>query len=1538
MKRFKWLLCLVMLTSYVGWSQSFPNSKEKFVKEFEKQLNEYGKGEFRDFAKKEFPLLLLETSNFPDEYFNRLVATCNLFESKRIKVYPEIYNYVYSVSQFVQTGQSKESFEAWHSAVDKQLDSRNVKKIKNFMEFSAGFLSKGMISESSNFAWFYLGGDFEVEFNKKVNIKLSNGNLVCRAISNSGKTKGQSVDSLVVYGTSGDFDPVLKKWIGSGGKIDWGKVGLDRSTNFAVLTNYNVSLKASTLRVDTVTMTTPYFSEPIQGSLSDRAFKINREADKVFPQFLSFERQLVIKDVAPSVDFVGGFSMQGANFIGSGTPTSLATITIKKGGVPFMQTRAQQILISSKKVSVARGKFALYLSSGDSISHPGIALDYDLTKKEVLLVRARNGIGQAPFQDSYHKLDIYVPKISWKSESDILTFTYDFGTSQEQRIGTFESQSFFDAELYDRLQALESTHPLVALSKYSYRFDKLILTEGEASSAMGKTIGQAKSTLLILSSLGFISYESELNTVVLNPKLENFVRAKIGKIDYDNIVFTTDFRPKELKGYSVDQIEKDPYLKGLQQLYKKQNEERRLMKNFAQMNLATLELDLEAVDRVLISANKNAIVFPENGKVKVKQNRDFVYSGWTNAGKLEVNADLASFVYDEFKIKLQKTTESLFRVRPLDKTHGIKGIAMASSLIGVTGEIFIDDVNNRSGNKADMEHFPKLVSVNKSKIFYNSEDTYRGVYDSTRFYFTVDPFEMDSLNNFVESKMRLSGELVSAGIFPKIRQDVKIMQDYSFGFAMTAPKGGYQFYGTEAKYDSIIVLSNNGLQGSGTINFIHSTSRSNILSFLPDSTVGYAQFVNRKIETGVQFPDVTCEKTYITYVPKQNILKAASTPQSDLIFFSKEAKLRGMVTIRPEGMSGNGLMTFRNANLISDNFKYTHVDVDADTAAFRLKNESEDVSENALAFKSDNVKSHVSFEDRIGEFHSNEGESIVEFPVNQYMAKMDQFKWFMDELVIEMEKKDDADLSIEAGVDLAGSNFYSTNPKQDSLNFRAPRARFDARKKAIFCDKIDYIDIADARISPDSMKIIIRKKAAMDPLVNATIVANYVTKYHRFEKAYVQITGRRAYTAEGQYPYYDIDSNVTYIVMKDIGLDTSYQTRASGKILAEEDFKLSKEFDYYGDVAIRASNPLIAFAGATRINHTCDKFDRNWMAFKSEIDPQNIQIPVVSEMKDLEGNAISAGIVWRDSPITDSISLYPTFLSALVSADDPIVMTSNGYLQYSVSSKEFQIASKDKLINRGEKGNYIALHTESCSMNGDGVITLGMDYGDVKIETVGIVNYNQSTGKTDMNITARISMPVDKGSMQDVAARINELEGLQPMDFNSTTIENAIVEWDGLAAADKFKDEYIQDAKVKRLPDGLQSTMTITGIRLSSYDSDKGQERGLITNVESAVLVGIYGKPIMKYIPLKAFFQQTYSGLRSDRFIIFMSIPGGPDYLFNYAMGGKKDGELSILTGDGEFSAAINDIKEDKRKKRNFSYKITSNSVYKSQLMRLFEE
>ena len=205
-----------------------------------------------------------------------------------------------------------------------------------------------------------------------------------------------------------------------------------------------------------------------------------------------------------------------------------------------------------------------------------------------------------------------------------------------------------------------------------------------------------------------------------------------------------------------------------------------------------------------------------------------------------------------------------------------------------------------------------------------------------------------------------------------------------------------------------------------------------------------------------------------------------------------------------------------------------------------------------------------------------------------------------------------------------------------------------------------------------------------------------------------------------------------------------------------------------------------------------------------------------------------------------------------------------------------------------------------------------------------------------MNLTARFKMALDKGVMEDVATRIKTIEGLKEMDFSSTTFEEALVEWTDLKTADKIKSDYTIKGEIKKLPEQLETAMTITGLRLSSYDKMSSQEKGLITNVKSAVLVNIFEKPIMKYVPMRAFFQQIYSENGGDRFGLQIEIPGGYDYYFDYSMT-KKEGDMRIITADPDFNTAVDAIKEDKRKTKNFKFEGTTQQVYLSKFLRLFE-
>lgn len=1535
-------LVLAVLVMFIGGqviAQTYPEDREKFVKTLQSTAADYLSNDQKDFLKKELAVNLLETSDFPETYFKQMVATCNLMESKRLKPYPEIYNYVFSVYSFVKNKQPATSYAAWHSSVDKLLDAKNIKKFEDFIELSAGFFSEGRIAESSNFQWYFYGS-YVFEFTDKPLIRFTNGRLVC-GVPNRDRNKKDNerfIDSLVVYNTGGVYDPVLKKWEGKGGKVDWVKVGLPGDKTFAELNRLEISMKSSNISADSVKLTTGYFNRPIMGQLTDRAFKITNEEHKVYPQFISYEKRLPIKNIRPGIDYDGGFSLQGASLVGLGAPNNPARIIIMRAGKPFIKAETQRFTIDLDKISASSTAVTVYIAEKDSLFHPGLDFQFTEEKDLVEMSRGKTGVSLAPFSDSYHQLDMYVPQITWERKSSELLITFiPQLINIEQRYGWLESKNYYDGRLYDRLQGMEQVHPLVAISKYCYKYDEYVVDEGKLASAMGKTIEQAKPLLLDLAGYGFLSYDTESKIIRVNPKLDNFIQARAGKKDYDNLQFMSDFRSKKLEGYTPEQIEENEYLKRLQAQYERQNKERILKKNFGILNLSTMEIRMDAVDQVRLSDAQSAFILPDSGHVTIKKNRDFEFSGWASVGKLETHTLNASYNYEANKINLLKTDRTLFRVKPLSQADGNKSIATATAITGITGEILIDAPSNRSGNNKTITDFPKLKSVKPTKVYYNSQEIYRGAYDSTRFYFTCDPFSLDSLDNFKEQSFRLKGELTSAGIFPVFRDSLKIMPDYSFGFSTTAKSGGYDFYGTKAKYQNKIVLSNNGLQGAGKIDFVQSTSESQAFTFLPDSTVGYAKFNNKPIEIGVQFPDVASEEAYVTYIPKKNILKAASTPKHDLVFFNGNSKLRGTAIVEPTGMTGFGIMALEKANLGSDKFKFKRWDVDADTAIFNLKNTFAEADEDPLAFKTDNVQAHVSFKQRKGEFKSNDGESTITFPVNQYICKMDFFTWLMDQDAVELESRKREDIAINTDLDLVGPNFFSIHPKQDSLQFKAPKAAFSLKEKTIICTKTEFIDVADARIYPDSMKVIIRKKAKMDPLLNSRIVANYITKYHMFVNANTEITARRAYTSVGDYPYYDADSVKTLLRMDAIGVDSSFQTFARGNVKSDANFKLSQQFDYYGKLAIRASNPQIYFEGATRINHACEKFARNWMSFTAQIDPKNIQIPVSSSMKTLDGQAVSAGIVWRDSRNTDSIRLYPTFLSALESPSDPIVMTASGLLQYNFEAKEFQIGSKEKLVNRNEKGNFIALHTESCSMNGDGIVNLGMDLGDMTVDAVGTVNYDQSTNETSMNLTMRFNMPLDKNLFEGAAERIVAVEGSKPLDFNSTTLQQALLQWADAKTADKVKEEYTlsADKKIKRVPDALEKSIVITGVHLKSFANPSVQDRGLITSVDGAAIVNFYGKAVMRQVVFKGFFQQIYSQ-NGDGFTMLIQVPGAADYVMNYRME-KRDGKLSIVSNDTELTTGISAMKEDKRKSKNFMYEVSSNQVFLAKLLGLFE-
>jgi hypothetical protein len=257
-------------------AQTFLNNREKFVKELKNLISSAATVKDMNFINKQLEPMLLETKDFPDNYFEKMVETCNFMEVKKLKFYPETFNYVFSVYSFIKAKQSSASYSAWHSSVDKMLDAKNVNKFKDFIDFSAGFFSESKLIESSNFKWFYKGGTYTFSYTDKPFIKFEGGKLLC-VVESEGKDRVTNpyIDSIVVSGSQGTFYPIAKDWEGKGGVINWQKVGLPKDKTFASLKSYTINMKSPNLNADTAILTTPYFEKPIIGQLKERAFNIH---------------------------------------------------------------------------------------------------------------------------------------------------------------------------------------------------------------------------------------------------------------------------------------------------------------------------------------------------------------------------------------------------------------------------------------------------------------------------------------------------------------------------------------------------------------------------------------------------------------------------------------------------------------------------------------------------------------------------------------------------------------------------------------------------------------------------------------------------------------------------------------------------------------------------------------------------------------------------------------------------------------------------------------------------------------------------------------------------------------------------------------------------------------------------------------------------------------------------------------------------------------------------------------------------------------
>ena len=1518
------LFFLFVLLLFQFNAQKFSIEKEKFLKQLTKEIQSES---FAHFVKKDFSGFIL-TSQLSSQEYNDVVVSCNKMSENSFSS-ADFIRYIHAVYYAKKNRYSGSFVSSWRTYLKEKFDGDDSGDVKEFIKFSEGLFMDHALFIDNDHYWTFKGGNISWSNERSLRLEIRNTDFKC-IIYQSGP-----LDSIVINKTSGYFDVDRKEWRGRGGLLTWEKVNFPKNETFAKIRGYTVNTERTILKVDTVELTTPYFEQPILGRLVDKTQFDLREGESS-PIFNSFEKRLLIEGLRDQMDYDGGFTLEGANFIGRGVEGNLAKVIIHYKERPLFEIKALNFLMNPQQIIARNANMIMHYDSGDSLYAKGALMYWNEDQKELRITAAKIGSNQVPFIDSYFKLTLNTPVLSWRLNSAFPMFTYEFGSAQEQRYAQIDSWDYFDERSFDQFAGIGNINPLMKIAELSLAKNSLELPVGSVASALRKSIGQCKSQLIDISSKGFIQYSSSSSVVLVEQKLLNYALSKKGEKDFDELSFFADLRPKTLE-YSAEQISKDPYLQDLEKENEAISRRRKLQPCYAYIDIDSNEAFLNEIEQVNFSSKQRTVLFPDSSYIKILKNRDILFSGWLISGKLITHNIESKFIYDEFIISIDSTDDAYLSVNPLSPSHGRGPIDMVSAFSHFNGQLHIDHPASKSGRHFDNSNFPYVEVKDSVKVYYNSENTVGGAYDSTRFYYALNPFILDSLDDFDEHSLRMEGALISDGIFPEINEPLKIMNDYSFGFMTQAPEEGYSFYQTESMYKNRILLSNNGLQGSGKIDFLNATARSNMLTFLPDSTIGLAEFYNAKDSIGVEFPEVIANMAEISFKPRIKVLTVKTYKDYALSMFENQCLLSGMISLSEEGMTGSGSINLLDASLESEDYVFSSSEIFSDSASFNLRNRYAEHGENPLAIQSDGLKTNISFKTRIGEFNSR-GTKRIKFPSNNFYCQMDKFIWQMDGESIDFEKKKEAETKFESRAGIVKNNFFSLEETQDSLQFKSISAQYDLKNETINCFRIDFLELGDAYIIPEGNRIRIQKHAVIDTLYNARIIANRITKIHQFTDVTMQVLGRNEFNGKGNYLYFDRDSVQTIVDIGKIYFD-KIKTIARTEIKEEDQIKLSSKFDYFGEFIISSKNDGIICDGYTRVNHSCD-FDKSWLKFADTILAKNVIIPIAENPLNKEGEELAMGFLWKDSEAEDSLFVYPTFLSRKEGIEDQYLFSASGRVTYDYERKAFLLSNKPMSTTISYSNNFLILKDESCSLEGNGEVDLGIDLSPVSIQTYGDISYNNKEQSTSLNLIAKMKIPLPKSITHYLGSKLSELDTLMEYVFYKKEQERLSDVFSIFAnSKDKaervFKD-YDED-KLKKTPSYLTSTFLFPDIRLKYFMNKKIPGRDAVSGLISAnsifPIFSIEDKIVLKEVPMRILFLQSYSESSNQGFELRLKEQSTDlQYSFKYEKN-KKNGKLFLFTNDTDFLKIILDIKQDKRKSKNFEFDVGDEGMMYEMMM-----
>ena len=1266
-------------------------------------------------------------SYYSNSEANTIIQLCERLHSKSgSKAYANIFHFVEVLQRIPTANLSHKDVNNWIVYTDAKVQ-KSMNGVDKYLVSCRDLFVDKVLSAKGNSKW--LLRDALWGFPSSEHFELTiDGTLVLAS----------QKDESVLKDTKGVYYQEDNRWEGIGGRADWSRFGVPTEKVFVTLPDFYVlDLNRSEYAIDSVVFhERQHFDQDILCRYEDKVL-VNAPNEKtMFPRVRSYRSDYEITDLMRNIDFEGGIGMMGNQVDVFGGVNNKAVFHFRQGGREVIRMEAPRFVMSMDEQLVSdHVAMRLYLIDSvgtemDSLYHNDLGLHYDNKTRKLMVYRSEKDFGDGPFHDYFHGLDIFLEAMYWDIDDNQVDFRRMEGVNPTSE-GDVVSVNYFRHDDFKRLQGLDGAHPMIRIEKFLKGFDnvdrQVRFAVGDLATYLGYPIEQVISLMLKLQAEGYVEYESDTKWATALPRFFDVLDSYREVIDYDVIKLHTVTKNRQ-PNVRLDLYTNDLLVYGI-----------------------TSQIDGFEGSAISLSDRKRVVIVPDFGRVVFKKKQNFEFSGGILAGMFEFFTKDSQFNYQDFTIKMNKIDSLRFYARYDNHVIPVDG-----TLEKLQGRLEIDHGDNKS-SRYETPEYPIFHSEAEGFKFYrkiNGGVFNPGSVDSVmtaddlegKFYYSLYPFVVDSLNDLSMKKVRFEGELVSGGIMPDIVQPLVVMDDYSLGFVHQIGENetaSYPVYGDLGRYHNKVFLSSSGFFGEGTLDYQTAVFNSDQFVFYLDSVTAITnQFNMVPREDGTGFPVASADALRL----KWDILKPELTTETigKPICMYGDTYFSGKTILTPDGYAADGKLRFGLTEFDSDHFALDARTFVADSANFLLY--SADTAN--IAFTATNYRANVDFDAQKVQYDYLNQNSNLDFPMNQYICSLKEAEWDMATNSLHLHNPVESFGEYASAttreellaIHNNASKFISLVPEQDSLQFYSMSADYDMTNYVIHAHDVKIIRVADAAVFPYMHDIDINADSKLEP-VNGDLLADTLSGFHLYKNAVVNIHSRNYYNAQGVWDYVNSEGSSTPIQIDTI-VPLDGITHGYAHIADTSEFKLNTQFGFQGRLTLKATDEfgyydghfaLLAFEEpvivkvpdpAEELTDTTnmeehlilDDFNpmagleermqdsiaalNHWFVSSTTIDPASIRIPVDIDRIREEDSRMTNGLYYELAIDGGYFGSFLTPKEGRKELDD--TAPANGMLWFDADSLRFVVTDETQY------DSYVDLNSRGV-VSGEGSFDLGLD-------------------------------------------------------------------------------------------------------------------------------------------------------------------------------------------------------------------------------------